>query len=753
MIIDRNISDYIVFSEDCISNALKKIGQNKHRFIIAVSQSSRLEGIITDGDFRRWLLKQTSISLDCRINDIINRDCIFANISDSPSSIRNLLSEKIHAVPLLDLQRRLVAIARKREPDLVIGPYRLAPDAPAVIIAEIGNNHNGDLFRAKQLIDSAIAAGADFVKFQMRHLEDLYRNRGMADDRSADLGAQYTLDLLSKYQLPKEDMFRAFDYCLKHGIQPLCTPFDLASLTSLEEYGMVGYKLASADLTNHELLLALTQTGKPLICSTGMSTEQEIEKAIELLKSSGTQFVLLLCNSTYPAPFKDINLSYMDRLKALGDCLVGYSSHERGISVPIAAISLGAKVIEKHLTLDRSLEGNDHKVSILPNEFKLMVQSIREVEQALGSGGGKDISQGEMMNREILGKSLQINTDLAPGDIIRSEMIETKSPGCGLPPYRKSELVGKRAQHFFSKGDFFFASDIDGATAEPQKYHFHRPFGIPVRYHDFHEMVSLSNFDLIEFHLSYKDMSIQIEDIFSTQYDLDFLVHSPELFAGDHILDLCSFDERYRHASIKELQKVIDITRKINKFFPKTHNPRIIVNVGGSTQDAHIEPDQREKYYQLFRESLEELDDVGVELIPQTMPPFPWHFGGQRFQNIFMEPNEIAFFCNENNMRICLDISHSKLACNYFKWSFDEFIQTVGPYTAHIHIVDADGFDSEGLQIGEGSIDFRSLGKNLQLFAPGASFIPEIWQGHKNRGEGFWLALEKLEHWMPPTTE
>ena len=165
---------------------------------------------------------------------------------------------------------------------------------------------------------------------------------------------------------------------------PLCTPWDLESLAKLEEYGMEAYKVASADLTNHKLLGALVETGKPLICSTGMSTEHEINKAINFLLSHSANFVLMHCNSTYPTPFKDVNLAYISRLRDLSARCVGYSGHERGISIAIAAVALGAKIIEKHFTIDRSMEGNDHKVSLLPDEFKMMVAEIRNVEASLG---------------------------------------------------------------------------------------------------------------------------------------------------------------------------------------------------------------------------------------------------------------------------------------------------------------------------------------------------------------------------------
>ena len=297
-------------------------------------------------------------------------------------------------------------MARRATDGLQIGSHRIGDDAPCFLIAEIGNNHNGDLNTALQLIDAAHAAGADCAKFQMRDMSRLYRNAGDSNDMASDLGTQYTLDLLERFQLSDDELFRCFDHAASKGLVPLCTPWDEASLDKLNRWGMEGFKVASADFTNHALLSSLAATGKPLICSTGMASEVEIRSGIRHLQNEGAGYVLLHCNSTYPTPFKDVNLRYLERLRDLAEAPVGYSGHERGIEVPIAAAALGAVVIEKHITLDRSMEGNDHKVSLLPDEFAQMVQGIRRVEESMGSSGERSISQGEMMNREVLAKSL-----------------------------------------------------------------------------------------------------------------------------------------------------------------------------------------------------------------------------------------------------------------------------------------------------------------------------------------------------------
>jgi N-acetylneuraminate synthase len=745
MLIDKSLSKYIIFAEDSILNALKKISDNKSRIIFSVTESGILEGVMTDGDFRRWLTNQTTIDLNQPIYKISNKNYKYASIQDKPEQITSYFSAQIEFIPLLDQNRHLVAIARKRPDGVQIGDFKIDADSPTFIIAEIGNNHNGSLELAKQLIDLSIEAGANCAKFQLRSMKALYRNAGNPDDASEDLGAQYTLDLLSRFQLNSDEMMAVFDYCRDRHILPLCTPWDLESLAMLEDYGMAAYKVASADLTNHDLLTALAKTGKPLICSTGMSTEVEIIESVQLLQRLGAMYVLLHCNSTYPAPFKDVNLNYLDRLKDIGDCPVGYSGHERDINVAIAAVAKGAKVIEKHFTVDRNMEGNDHKVSLLPDEFKAMVRGIRQVEEALGTASERRLSQGELMNRETLAKSLVINCSLEPGQTITEDMIEVKSPGQGLQPNRKAELIGLKARRQFKAGDFFFPSDLEREQVQARPYNFKRPWGIPVRYHDFKAILTKSNPDLLEFHLSYKDIEQDIYQYFEQSYDLDLVVHSPELFAGDHLLDLCSPDQDYRQRSIQELQRVIDITRALKPFFTRATRPCIVTNIGGFSVDAPLPKTKQPHLYELLLESLSALDANGVEIIPQTMPPFPWHFGGQRYHNLFVDPHSIVEFCRTNQYRVCMDVSHSKLACNQNNWSFKEFVEQVGPYTAHLHIADAKGIDGEGLQIGDGEIDFPALAEDLMKSAPTASFIPEVWQGHKNEGEGFWIALEQLE--------
>ena len=268
------------------------------------------------------------------------------------------------------------------------------------VIAEIGNNHNGSLELAFKMIDAASKAGANCVKFQMRKMSSVYRKKSL-NKQGEDLGTEYVLDLLDRFQLSQEEHKQVAEYCLDKGILYMCTPWDIDSVDALEALNVQAYKVASADLTNLPLIEKLIQTQKPIILSTGMSSFAEICVTTDFLNSKKADFALLHCNSTYPAPFRDINLKWIKKLKNIHS-LIGYSGHERGIAVTLAAVGLGAKVVERHFTFDRTMEGPDHAASLEPTEFQALISGIREIEDALGDGIERVISQGEMINRENL---------------------------------------------------------------------------------------------------------------------------------------------------------------------------------------------------------------------------------------------------------------------------------------------------------------------------------------------------------------
>jgi N-acetylneuraminate synthase len=749
--VERHLTPYVVYSEDPVLRALEKITANKARVIFVVSEHGHLVGALSDGDFRRWVSAHRDVDLSVPTEQVANRDVRSAPQDTTPADIRRMFSAGIDHIPMVDEQDHLVGIAVNRSNEMRIGRHLVGPDSQALLISEIGINHQGSVDFAKELVDLSAEAGADVVKFQLRDMQALYR-QSSGGSGGEDLGPQYTLDLLAKFNLSPDQLFEIFDHARAIGVEPMCTPWDPPSVDRLAEYGVSGIKVASADMTNHSLLRHMASKNIPMVVSTGMATETEIRETVDLLRGTGAAYSLLHCQSTYPAPYKDVNLRYLQRLADIGQCPVGYSGHERGIHVPIAAVSLGAKVIEKHFTTDRGLEGNDHKVSLLPGEFAEMVQRIREVEESLGSTAPRAVSTGEMMNRVNLAKSLIAARRIEVGETITPDAVDIKSPGRGLQPNALERLLGRTARRALDEGDFFYATDLGEGVAHGRGYTFRRPWGLPVRYHDYRALMADSNPDFLEFHFSYKDLDIDPDTVFDGPVGrgtgLAFACHSPDLFAGDFLLNLASPDDEHWERSIAELQRVVDLTRSMRRWFSGDADPVVIASLGGFTKEAHLRPEHLPALYERVAEGLKRVDDAGVRLCAQTLPPFPWYLGGQLFCNLFVHPRDTADFARTYDRRLTLDVSHSKLAANYAGMAFSDAMDLLGPHTEHLHLVDAVGVDGEGVQVGEGEIDWPVLAAQLDRLAPAAGFIPEVWQGHVNNGEGFWTALERLEQWF-----
>ena len=757
MIIERDLTPYVVYSGDPVLRALEKITANKARVIFLVDSHGHLDGVLSDGDFRRWVSSSTSLSVDVAAIEAANTEPRSLPIGSSPAEISHAFGSGIDHVALVDERGHLVAVAINRADELRIGRHVVGPDAPTLLISEIGINHQGDASLAKQLVDLSVESGADIVKFQLRDMESLYR-QGASGSGGEDLGPQYTLDLLAKYNLEADQLFEVFDHCRDVGVDVMCTAWDPVSVDRLVDYGVPSLKVASADMTNHSLLRHMAASGTPMVISTGMSTEGEIRETVDLVRSTGVAHAFLHCQSTYPAPFKDVNLAYLTRLAELTQAPVGYSGHERGFHVAVAAVALGARIIEKHFTVDRGLEGNDHKVSLLPGEFKEMVQRVREVEEALGTAAPRAVSTGEMMNRVNLAKSLVATRRIEVGDVLTAADIDIKSPGRGLQPNAYDKLVGRTTTRALEAGDFFYATDLGDAAPRGRAYDFRRPWGLATRYHDIEAMTRDTTPDFLEFHFSYKDLDLPVAEVFAPYPDglpMGFTTHSPDLFAGDFLLNLASADDAHWERSIRELQRVVDTTREMQQHFTRgadakadTEGPVIVASLGGFTTDAFVAPAEREEMYARVAAGLARIDDTGVRLCAQTLPPYPWYMGGQLYCNLFVDPRDTAGFAERYDRRLCFDVSHSKLSANYLGMSFADATDLLAPHTEHLHLVDATGVDGEGVQVGDGEIDWEMLAKQLDVTSPGVSFIPEIWQGHVNDGEGFWIALERLEQWF-----
>lgn len=607
------------------------------------------------------------------------------------------------------------------------------------IIAEIGNNHNGDIKIAKEMALSAKHHGADCVKFQMRQVEDLYRSKKF--DVADDLGVEYHLNLLDKFNLSNNEHKELYDYCNSISIDYMCTPWEKKSVHILSKFGVKKFKIASADLLNFPLLDEVSLVADEILISTGMATKDEIISAIDYLSAKEISFTVLHCNSTYPAPYHDINLNWMKQLQKL-HLSIGYSGHERGYIPTLGAIVFGAKVIERHFTFDKDWEGPDHAASLLPSEFKEMVDSIRIMETSLGKEN-KIVTQGELLNKENLAKSIIAKKNIFKGEVFSQDHFDFLSPGNGLGPNRLKDLIGQIANRNILPGEFLYESDTKSKQNYRTHFNFDTDWGIPVRYHDFDNLMKEFDCDFVEFHLSFTDLEADISSIFQKKYDLGAYVHAPELLAKSKLMDLTVENVEDHFFQIQEFQKIINISRDINNYFSNEKNINIICNIGGFSRDRFLNETEIEEKYSSFSNNLKLLDCSGVNLLPQTMAPFPWHFGGQRYQNLFLIPDDIIVRCNKYNLKVCVDVSHTFLTCNYFKLDFYKEIEKLLPVCSYLHLGDSLGLNGEGMQIDTGEIDFVKLTSILK--GTKIPFIPEIWQGHKEQGLGFKIALSKLE--------
>ena len=624
--------------------------------------------------------------------------------------------------------------------EIKINNYIIGDKQPCFIIAEAGINHNGQLHLAKKLVDLAVEAGAQAVKFQMRNLKEMYTKDLLKNPNLGEQSFQYMLPLLAEFELSLDDYKILHKYCQKKDILFCATPFDKKSAKILNQYfDLPFFKIGSCDMVNFDLLEQVAKFKKPMIVSTGMSTMQEIEKTVNFFKKLKTEFALMHCNSTYPAPFDQINLKFIQTLKQKFQVPIGYSGHELGIAVSTAAVVSGANILERHITLDRTMKGPDHSASLEPAGIQKLVRDIRNIEKAQGNGI-KFLSRGEVLNREVLGKSIVATKDIARGSIIKREMLAVKGPGKGLSPQYLFDLIGIKTKRDFKKDELFQDYDLKSWTSPHPYLDFQTKWGLKARFNNIDELLKYKP-KLLEFHFTDQDLKIKFnpknQEVLK---EIEYAVHAPEYKFRD-ILNLASLDEDEREIAVKATQKAIDQTVKMNKYF-KNSQPKFIVHPGGMSLES-IKKQDKKQILENFKKSFQALNLQGIEFLPENLPPRPWYFGGQWTQDVFADLDDLVEVCQSLNLKMCLDLSHAKLFYNLSGQDFWQALDKIKPFVSHIHIADAYGQDGEGVQIGEGEIDFKKFGQWMSKLKD-VSWIPEIWRGHQRAGEGFLIALERL---------
>ena len=328
-----------------------------------------------------------------------------------------------------------------------------------IIIAEAGVNHNGDINKARRLIDKAVEAGVDYIKFQTFKTESCISKNAVKADyqiENTQNSSESQLEMVKKLELTFEQFVELEKYCTQKNIKFLSTGFDSESLVFLAQLGITIAKVPSGEITNLPYLRQVASLFPEVILSTGMATINEIKDAVKVLIDNGVskdKITILHCNTEYPTPMEDVNLKAMLHIQRELGLPIGYSDHTLGIEVPIAAVALGATVIEKHFTLDKTLPGPDHKASLEPNELKAMVSAIRNIEKAIGGSGLKEVSKSEEKNKPIVRKSIVASTDINKGNIFTPENLTVKRPGTGISPMQWDEVIGKEAKRDFQEDE------------------------------------------------------------------------------------------------------------------------------------------------------------------------------------------------------------------------------------------------------------------------------------------------------------
>ena len=328
--------------------------------------------------------------------------------------------------------------------ELQLGNKNVGDGHPAFIIAEIGINHQGDVSIAKNLIQKVKECGADAVKLQKRSISRILTKSGleMAYDNRNSFGKTYGEHKIA-LELSEADYHELNTYCKKMDIIFCASGWDEESIDFLDEMGIPFFKMASADLTNFPLLVHTAKKNKPMILSTGMADMKMVQAAYSQVNQINNQIAILQCTSTYPSAFSEVHLNVLQIfMKEFPDTVIGYSGHEQGIAIPPAAVALGAKIIERHFTLDRTMKGGDHAASLEPQGFAKMVRDIRHIEEAMGSTE-KKIQESEAPVFRKLAKSIVSAVDINSGDSITADMLTTKGPGTGISPMRLNDLIGK----------------------------------------------------------------------------------------------------------------------------------------------------------------------------------------------------------------------------------------------------------------------------------------------------------------------
>lgn len=616
---------------------------------------------------------------------------------------------------------------------------------PVTFIAEIGKACNGDIAYCKEILQACKKAGVHGVRFHHFSLDESVYPEVLKKPSERAWSFKLQLPFLNERLFSADEYGTILEWCQNLGLDFIATPWDLTSFEFFSRLGATSFKINSINAMNIPLIKEILKVAEMTFLSTGGLSQNEVKDLVAHLELDRYQAALLHAVLAYPAPANTLNLRAIEILREIHP-RVGYSSNDLMETSTVMACALGSTVIDKHVHLEGT--GREiHKASIPVHKFAKEIQNVQEMK-LLTERRIKQESRGEMVNQDLLSKSLVLKEDVTCDDVLSADNLTMQLPGKGIAAKSWFSVLGKKANSDLKKGAYLYSSDIKGLVTEKRNV---RNFpdipgkrGVVVRLKDIDEMISGRDVDFVEVHYAAGDL--KQEDV-CKEYDLDLVVHLPE-YADGKLLDLCSHDKSLREFSIDVINKVMQKARKLQPCFKRSEGPlKFIVHPGALT---YLVPDPcPEEQAGLFLDSLKRMDASGLEVLIENMTPFAWFLEDdwspkQGMTNSFLDPEEIARFCKEYGYSMCLDVCHAKLYCNHAGKDLYTFMKTVKPYVKHLHFSDCTGIDGEGLQVGDGEINWQEICEVFEDYEHG--WTPEIWHGHLDHGEKFYEAHERLSN-------
>lgn len=595
-------------------------------------------------------------------------------------------------------------------------------------IAEIGINHNGSVEALFELVEASAEAGAQAVKFQYRNPRRAYV------PRARELGDEIVGHAIASAHLEPASLCEAADLANRLGMQAGISFFTVDDLPDIlsERPLWDFFKVPSAELTNVELTQELLRRDVPVFLSTGAHSEAEIASSLAQLPAEA-DWVPLHCVSNYPTHMRNARLGYLRWLKAKWNRRVGYSSHDMDWEICIVAAVCGADFVERHITLDKEHEGLDHSSSSTPDEFRRLTRILAGLPETIAGDHPRSPNQGELTNRQNLGRSYFFRRDVARGEIIRREDLVYASPRIALDVH-VTDYIGKSAIRDCAVGSPLDRTVVRVAAQVPDEaidFCNALRIGVPVRPHDQGDLLRDMPLSTVEYHLSFGD--VEGTDSLEPPSGIRHAsVHLPDYISPNMLMDPFADDLAVRSQSLRILDKTATLAARLQDLLGAA------VPVVGSFPSLDS---RRPDYLLPLVAIVEQAAERGVRILPQWLPPYAWYFGGSVPVHALCDPAEIAAIAR-HGLDICLDTAHLAMSCTYVGSDLDEALAQSLPLTGHIHLGDATGIDGEGVALGQGDVGSSAMLPSV-LRAP-LNKVIEVWQGHLSGGEGFKKEITNL---------